>query len=191
MNPKVYVQWRVWVSSERGGYQKRVLCSRTTKAVCHQSATALTKASLFAAQQKLLYRLRRHHLAELDRWGQCEVTQPSHFFQCDEKGVNDEGCSGLRLLGTAGCSARSRTGLAFRHASLLTFANACGQVAPPCVMLAGKAYHPDFEKLWPAPCIRVQPKGSFTAASFAEAIGAVFVPFIRRQLGLTGPCLGT
>ena len=115
------------------------------------------------------------------------IVKPSHFWQADEKGVNDESMAKCRLLRSwAAGGATADVGRGIRHMSVLTFACADGGVAPPCVVVAGKKYHPDMAQLWPEALITSHEKGSFTAELWVETLVSCFAKHIRGTLGLDG-----
>ncbi len=59
-------------------------------------------------------------LAKLRADGTVEIESPSHFWQCDEKGVNDDDLAGAMLVTTAGGGTRriSRRNRSIRHISV-------------------------------------------------------------------------
>ena len=184
----VYVAWRDWQVRHLKDPAGRISCSRRVRSMQSESANSVTKAGVFQCQSKLAARLRWAGIAELDSHGDVVITHPERFWQCDEKGFNDESLSGGRALKShCNSQAVAQVARALRHVSVLTFVSAAGQCCPASVVMAGKSFHSDWNRLWPDARIACAPRGSFVAATFVEMMVSCFCKHVREALGLEGP----
>ena len=128
----------------------------------------------------LCARLQRRGVGKRDSNGDFQVEHPHLLYCADEKGFNDENLAGQSAVVTAGnANATAQHSKTLRHISVLTFASAAGEVAPPAVVVSGTMWHPDWQKIWPEAVVTASPRGSFTGEIFVKLAAETFIYHIR------------
>lgn len=184
----MYIDWREWVRKKVSDPGLHISSSKRARALRQIEANSLTKEATLAEYDRLQAILRRRNIAHFDvEEGRLVIDHPELLWACDEKGFNDERMSGQAVLHTSAVSnVSAQHSKSLRHVSVLSFVSAAGGRSTPAVVVAGKQWHRDWEKIWPGAVIAASPRGSFTGPLFVQLMAESFVHYVRVELGIKG-----